>query len=78
MRNTNKKKEQYRASVDTVCIGYFNTANAAKRALTRKVIIENGGKFACGWVDRIEDDGTTPCIWQRILAGGEIGWWNNE
>jgi hypothetical protein len=72
------KKEQYRASVDIICIGYFNTANAAKKALSRKVIIENGGKFACGWVDRIEDDGTTTSVWQRILAGGEIGWWCNE
>jgi len=73
------KKEQYRASAHTTEVGVFSSATAAKKALTRKVIIEvGGGKFANGWVDRIEDDGTTTCVWQRILAGGEIGWWCNE
>jgi len=73
------KKEQYRASAHTTEVGVFDSVNAAKKALTRKVIIEiGGGKDACGWVDRINDDGTTTCVWQRILSGGDIGWFCNE
>ena len=75
------KKEQYRASAHTTEVGIFSSATAAKKALSRKVIMElGGGKFANGWVDRINDDGTTTCVWQRILAGGggDVGWHCNE
>jgi len=72
-------KEQYRASAHTTEIGIFSSVSAAKKALSRKVIMERGGgKFACGWIDRINEDGSTTCVWQRILAGGDVGWWCNE
>jgi hypothetical protein len=71
-------KQKYRASADNIVVGVFSSTTAAKKALSRKVLIDLGGRFANGWVDRINDDGTTTCVWQRILAGGEIGWWCNE
>jgi len=72
------KKETYRASAHTTQVGVFTSVTAAKKALSRKVILEVGGFGADGWVDRINDDGTTTCVWQRIISGGEIGWWCNE
>jgi len=72
------KKAIYRASVDTTVVGRFSSESAAKKALTKKVITEIGGGFACGWVDREEEDGSTTSLLQRIIAGGEVGWWRND
>lgn len=73
------KKAIYRASVDSTVVGFFESENAAKKALGKKTIIEIGGsKYSQGWVDRIEEDGSTTSLMQRILAGGDVGWFRND
>lgn len=70
------KKAIYRASVDTTVVGRFTSESAAKKALTKKIITDMGGCY--GWVDREEEDGSTTSLLQRIIAGGEVGWWRND